>query len=117
MRDDIDLEQFKKALGDRLEAIGSNQGSRGEEGSPVELDQSRVGRLSRMDAMQQQAMSRAAARLEELELQRIQAALRRIESGDYGYCTICGDEIAVGRLKFDPSVPTCIICAQQAEEK
>ena len=85
--------------------------------SPVVLDQSSVGRLSRMDAMQQQAMSQAAARLADLERQRIQSALGRMQSGDYGYCLICDEEIAEGRLRFDSSVLTCISCAQEEDTR
>ena len=83
----------------------------------VELDQARMGRLSRMDAMQQQAMAQASGRLAEQERQRIVSALNRIQSGDYGYCMKCKDEIAEGRLRFDPSVLVCISCARRAERK
>ena len=113
MRNDIDLQYFKKRLEERLEEIIAAQESRKKEVAPVELDQARVGRLTRMDAMQQQAMSQAAARLADLELQRIQSALGRMQSGDYGYCIICDEEIAEGRLRFDPSILTCISCAKE----
>jgi DnaK suppressor protein len=111
---ELDLDYFKKRLEDRLATITAAQEDRKKE-APVELDQARVGRLSRMDAMQQQAMSQAAASLAEIECQRIQSALGRLESGEYGYCVLCGEEIAEGRLQFDPSVPTCISCARKAE--
>ena len=77
---------------------------------PVELDQNAVGRLSRMDAIQVQAMAQETERRREVEVQRIDAALIRIEEGDYGYCTRCGDEIPAKRLDFDPSSPLCITC-------
>jgi DnaK suppressor protein len=115
MRNDIDLQYFKKRLEERLEEIIAAQESRKKEVAPVELDQARVGRLTRMDAMQQQAISQAAARLADLELQRIQSALGRMQSGDYGYCIICDEEIAEGRLRFDPSILTCISCAKEAD--
>ncbi len=111
----IDLEYFKKRLEERLEEIIAAQESRKKELAPVELDQARVGRLTRMDAMQQQAISQAAARLADLELQRIQSALGRMQSGDYGYCIICDEEIAEGRLRFDPSILTCISCAKETD--
>lgn len=113
MRNDIDLQYFKNRLEERLETIIAAQENRKKEVAPVELDQARVGRLTRMDAMQQQAMSQAAARLADLERQRIQSALGRMQSGDYGYCIICDDEIADGRLRFDPSILTCISCAKE----
>ncbi len=78
---------------------------------PVTLDQTSVGRLSRMDALQGQAMQLETERRRENERSRIRAALERIESGDFGYCAVCGDDIAVKRLAHDPSVATCVDCA------
>ncbi len=82
---------------------------------PVELDQQRVGRLSRMDAMQVQAMARAAGRRREVSLQGIAAALARIESGEFGHCQGCDEPIGENRLRFDPAVALCIDCASAAE--
>ena len=81
---------------------------------PVELDQTRVGRLSRMDALQSQAMALETERRRAIELKRIEAALRRLEEGEYGYCVTCGDEIAVERLSLDPATPQCLGCARAA---
>jgi DnaK suppressor protein len=81
----------------------------------VELDQSAVGRLSRMDALQGQAMSRETERRRQLELQKIAGALRRIDSGDYGYCLSCGEPIARERLALDPGATLCIDCASKQE--
>ena len=75
------------------------------------LDQQAVGRLSRMDAMQQQAMAQAGERARARDLQRIEAALRRIEEGEYGFCAECGGEIAEKRLEIDPMASLCIACA------
>jgi len=77
----------------------------------VELDQTRFGRLSRVDALQGQAMSQERERRRELQLQKIAAALRRIEHDDYGHCVECGDEIAFQRLQFDPATSLCFTCA------
>ncbi|MFC1680552.1 TraR/DksA family transcriptional regulator [Pseudomonadota bacterium] len=81
----------------------------------VELDQTRVGRVSRMDALQQQAMSQEAMRRRQIAMQNINDALARIESGDYGYCADCGDEIARGRLEIDPAGTLCVNCARKRE--
>jgi DnaK suppressor protein len=116
MRDDIDLKYFKRSLEERLKAITAGQERQKKDTAPVELDQARVGRLSRMDAMQQQAMSQAVARLTDMERQRIQSALGRMDSGDYGYCVLCDETIAEGRLRFDPSILTCISCAKDADK-
>ncbi|HHO48681.1 MAG TPA: TraR/DksA family transcriptional regulator [Desulfobacteraceae bacterium] len=116
MRDKLDIEYFRKRLEERRAVIMAGKETKKDE-NPVELDQGRLGRLSRMDAMQQQEMARAADRLNDLELQRIETALRRMDAGEYGYCVVCDEEIAEGRLRFDPSVPTCISCARKAETK
>ena len=79
---------------------------------PVELDQSRVGRLSRMDALQDQAMALETERRRTIEIRRIDAALERVESGDYGYCLNCGEEIEPKRLQLDLATPVCIDCAR-----
>ena len=79
----------------------------------VELDQSKVGRLSRMDALQRQAMALESERRRTAELKRIDAALKRLDGDDYGYCVRCNEEIALARLEFDPAVTVCIRCASE----
>lgn len=79
---------------------------------PVELDQSGMGRISRMDAMQVQAMAQDAKTRRELNVQRIDNALLRIEKGTYGLCVRCKKEISSQRLDFDPAILTCIECAK-----
>ena len=77
----------------------------------VELDQQSVGRLSRMDALQHQAMARAQQARRDTETLRLRAALARMDSGEYGYCQDCGDDIAPERLDLDPAASKCISCA------
>ena len=79
--------------------------------APVTLDQQSVGRLSRMDAMQQQSMELATEERRQHRLATLAAALRRVKSGDYGFCLKCDDKIAAGRLAVDPAVTLCIDCA------
>jgi len=117
VRSNIDLDYFKKRLEDRLHEIRLGQEKKKGKDGAVELDQARIGRLSRMDAMQQQAMAKATARLVDQERQRIQAVLARMREDEYGYCILCEEEIAEGRLKFDPSVLVCIDCAKEKEEE
>ena len=81
----------------------------------VELDQTRVGRLSRMDAMQAQAMSRETGRRRRLYILEINAALERITTGDYGECGECGEIINPKRLEADPAAMLCISCAEARE--
>jgi len=81
----------------------------------VELDQTRVGRLSRMDAMQAQAMSVETGRRRREHLVEIEKALGRIQAGDYGECLECGEAIHPGRLEANPTTTLCIACAQALE--
>ena len=81
----------------------------------VQLDQSRVGRLSRMDAMQAEAMSQASGRRRQEMLRNIGAALTRIDNGEYGICRMCEGAIHQKRLEFDPAATLCIACAEKAE--
>ena len=78
----------------------------------VTLDQQSVGRLSRMDALQRQAMAAANARRRSAERQRIDAALQRLDEGEYGFCRECGEDIAPARLRLDPAVALCVNCAR-----
>lgn len=80
--------------------------------STVELDQQSVGRLSRMDAMQQQEMAQAEARRRTSDLARIDQALKRLASDEYGWCAECGEPIAYRRLEIDPAAHLCVECAK-----
>ncbi|MEP4767961.1 MAG: TraR/DksA C4-type zinc finger protein [Roseibium sp.] len=77
----------------------------------VALDQQAVGRLSRMDALQGQAMAQASERQRRADIQRIEGALKRLDEGEYGYCVDCGEDIAPKRLEVDPAAAFCIKCA------
>ena len=77
----------------------------------VTLDQSSVGRLSRMDAMQQQAMALAGQERQDDLLWRIKAALIRIDEGEYGDCVECLSPIPLARLEIDPAIECCVNCA------
>ena len=114
---DGQVEDFRSRLRERQRVLQELQATGQAAADVVELDQTSVGRLSRMDALQGQAMSQERQRRRQLELQQITAALRRIDAGDYGYCVSCGEEIALRRLEHDPAVPLCIACASAREGK
>ena len=108
---DKELSRFRTLIHDRLAAL-ERENQRGLEGqSTVMLDQQAVGRLSRMDALQFQAMAKANQVRRNATEKALHAALQRIEEGEFGYCEDCGEEIARKRLEFDPSVLRCISCA------
>ena len=111
-RSDIDLVDLEARLKERRVELRHLEEVTEESRRPVELDQSRVGRLTRMEALQDQAMSLETERRRQVELQRIDGALARMAEGDYGHCAHCGEAIAARRLELDPAVPICIDCAE-----
>ncbi|NOZ65533.1 MAG: TraR/DksA family transcriptional regulator [Alphaproteobacteria bacterium] len=102
---------YKQQLQDDKIALQNLITLAGDESNAVELDQSKLGRLSRMDALQKQAMSQEVNRRRQIELTRINAALLRIEEDEFGYCITCGEEIELQRLALNPSLPQCGKCA------
>ena len=110
-----DLQRFQ-ALLLKLKAELLKAGETGQKAEEiVELDQTRVGRLSRMDAMQAQAMSLETGRRRRMHILAINTALARIENGEYGDCYDCGEMINPRRLEADPTARLCISCAAAQE--
>lgn len=106
------LEHFRQMLLAMQETLQAGAKSRDDMGKTVELDQTRTGRLSRMDALQAQAMARAGAQRAANQARRITAALARIEAGTFGDCAACEEPIAEARLEADPANPFCLDCAE-----
>jgi DnaK suppressor protein len=109
---DADFRRQLIAMRDELQQLA---GEENDMGATVELDQARVGRLSRMDALQAQSMSLEVTRRRERELLAVGSALRRLERGEFGDCLECGEAISEARLKLNPAVTLCIGCANKAE--
>jgi len=104
------MEAYRKRIQEEMEELRAlSDGSR-EGRAPVELDQQSVGRLSRMDAMQQQSMDLAREERRRQRLAILAAALRRMDEDEFGYCLSCGDDIAVARLRADPAATLCVDC-------
>ncbi len=107
-----ELEQFREKLTAMQGELRAICESAAEDVKPVELDQTSVGRISRMDAMQLQQMSQETARRREQLLLKIEGALRRIESGRFGPCFQCGEDIDLRRLGADPTITRCRDCVE-----
>lgn len=114
-RTDLDLDALKAQLERHREEILADEASTVADRAAVDAGDTAMGRLSRMDALQHQAMAQETERRRQIELKRIDAALARMAEGDYGLCVQCGDAIAVKRLDFDPAAPLCITCASAAK--
>jgi DnaK suppressor protein len=108
VKDDEAIRARLQALKAELAALSATSE---EDRLPVTLDQQSVGRLSRMDSLQVQAMAKAADARRAAEIRRIDAALKRLADGEYGWCAACGEAIAPARLAIDPPAPLCAGCA------
>lgn len=106
-----DLEAARRRLTEKKMDLQSMSAMSAGARAPVELDQQSVGRLSRMDAMQQQEMAAAQERARKRDLVRIEMAERRLADGEYGWCADCGEAIADRRLAIDPMAEKCVRCA------
>ncbi|HKJ22884.1 MAG TPA: TraR/DksA family transcriptional regulator, partial [Gammaproteobacteria bacterium] len=99
-----EIETYRERLLELKREIEQLQEASKEATKPVELDQASVGRVSRIDAIQGQQMARETARRRQHHLVKIEGALRRIETGDFGHCFVCGTEIDARRLAADPTI-------------
>ena len=104
--------RYKERLLAELEEIAEASRQTSADRDPVVLDQQSVGRLSRMDAMQGQAMAAAMQGRRDGRIKAIHAALERLEIDEFGWCDDCGDFIGLKRLDLDPVAQRCVGCAR-----
>ncbi len=109
-----DLARELEALQDTL----SRQLERAEDSAAtVQLDQTLLGRVSRMDAMQQQSVALSTRKLTEQKLRKVIAALRAVAEGEYGYCRRCEECIGYPRLQAQPEANLCIHCQDSTDNQ
>ena len=70
-----------------------------------------IGRVSRMDAINNKSVNEAALRQAEKQRQGLDRALHRLDDDRFGLCTRCGEPIPTGRLLLMPGALTCVRCA------
>lgn len=104
--------QIEAALLAKLQEVEDLLNVSAEDTAPVALDQTQQGRLSRMDAMQQQAMAEETRRRRQRDIVLIEAALKRLADGEYGYCVTCGEPVEAERLQLNPATPFCLAHAR-----
>ncbi len=110
--DSSTIAEFLDLIEEKLKDI-SIEDDLGEEAQrTVELDQQTVGRFSRMDALQVQAMAQAQQRRRDKERTALSFALKRISEGEFGYCDDCGEPIEEARLRLNPAFINCISCVR-----
>lgn len=105
------ISEITAELGTVLRRLERSMHATEESLQPVELDQSAVGRLSRIDALQNQGLTRNLREREQAKLAQVVTALERLEGSEYGLCTECGVEIPFARLQVFPETPNCTACS------
>lgn len=109
----MDYDKYKAILIKRRSELEESLEQLTEAGQIVKLDQTMMGRLSRMDALQSQAMAKANKNRAVTEIQKIDYALTRLSNDDFGYCIECDEEINSKRLEINPTTVFCIKCAEK----
>jgi DnaK suppressor protein len=104
-----DIENYKNLLEQKFKETLDSLNSFKESAAPVDLNEP-MGRLSRMDAMQQQQMNLAAKKRLEITKEQIEQALKRLQQDEYGICVSCEEEISTKRLIAQPHTPFCNSC-------
>jgi DnaK suppressor protein len=104
------LKLFKNRLEDIAAALRAGIADASGQTDVVKLDGT-MGRLSRMDAMQSQAMALALKQRQEQQLMRVESALQRLAAGNYGTCGRCNGAISEERLEAQPDAVLCVKCA------
>jgi len=107
---DAQRDELKAMLEKELTSLRRSMSISEEALKPVKLDQTAVGRLSRMDSLQNQGMTRNLYEREQAKLAKIGAALGRLDAGTFGACTLCGAELPYGRLLVFPEAESCTAC-------
>lgn len=105
------IERFESKLrGELLELLDASGQSKSDR-SPVMLDQQSVGRISRIDSLQVQAMAQAAEIRRLGRIRQIHFTLDRLVLQEFGFCIACGEFIGLARLDIDPTSLRCVSCA------
>jgi len=109
-----EVHELVRDLGRLRDHLEESLDSSADGDKPVDLDEP-IGRLSRIDAIQQQEMRKSGRRLAERRLSLVRAALSRAASEDFGSCVECEEPIGYRRLKAKPESRMCVGCQSQRE--
>lgn len=102
-------EQLISIIDTKIESIHEDIEVLQELVKPIPLDAS-IGRISRMDAINNKTINESSMREKKKILQRLEKALENSDSKDFGHCTKCGNEIPFGRLEYMPHTTRCVGC-------
>ena len=103
------LEELERDLAYLLEATLEND-------QPVDLEQP-IGRVSRIDAIQQRKMQSASRSAQKIQLSQVRRALEALRDDEYGFCRRCEEPIGLRRLQIQPEAPFCVRCQGAREQQ
>lgn len=110
------IDRHRARLEERAEGLRTAIAAAEQADAPIAPDSS-LGRLTRVDALQAQQMAQALVQRSREELARVNRALARIESGDYGVCAGCAEEISAARLNAVPDAILCMDCTERRSRR
>lgn len=110
-----DLDGWRQRILAELQSLGDDAAQARAAASTVVLDQTSIGRVSRMDAMQQQAMAVEMLQRQVVRERKLRAALERLDAGTYGRCCACDAALETGHLAADPAAVFCADCLAERE--
>ena len=110
------IDELRELLEQRRTDLENLLENTGDAAKPVPLDQQSVGRVSRIDAIQQQQMAAASQAQTSAGLRRVEQALKRIDDEEFGFCLQCGEAIAFARLQVQPEAGLCLACQSENEK-
>jgi len=112
-----EVETLRLELERRTTELEAQLASNAEAAKPVQLDQTAVGRVSRVDALQGQALAKATRHAMQQQLAQCKAALQAVAREEYGLCRSCEEPIGFRRLQARPESPLCLACQRGKEQR
>lgn len=103
--------KLKKIIKSRIRETKEDISELTELVKPIPLDAS-IGRISRMDAINNKTINESSLREKKQQLNKLERAIENAESDKFGICTKCGNEIPFGRLEYMPHTTRCVNCVR-----
>ncbi len=106
-------QELKLKIEEEIEAQKTLIASLSETSKPVAPDNA-IGRLSRMEALSDRAVSEASLNAANTKLSRLETALGKVDQPDFGICAGCENPIPSGRILLMPEAPLCVPCTEKS---
>ena len=105
-------QKLKRIMEEAIEAQKTLIASLAETSKPVSPDNA-IGRLSRMEALNDRAVSEASLNAARHKLSRLENALGKVDQPDFGICLGCDNPIPPGRILLMPEATRCVPCTER----